>query len=98
MHSTCTRSWKSSAGRLGAGILLLALAGLAGCNDAESGALLGAGAGAGLGAIIGHQSGHGGEGAAIGAGGGALLGYIIGNESDKQKAQTQRRQYDNRDY
>jgi uncharacterized protein YcfJ len=36
--------------------------------------------------VIGHQSGHGGEGAAIGAGVGALGGYIIGNESDKAKA------------
>ncbi len=57
----------------------------AGCNDAQSGSLIGAGAGAGLGAIIGHQSGHAGEGAAIGAGAGLLTGYIIGNESDKAK-------------
>jgi hypothetical protein len=65
-----------------------ATAELGGCNDAQTGALLGGGAGAGLGAIIGHQSGHGGEGAAIGAGAGLLAGYIIGNESDKSKQQS----------
>lgn len=80
----------------------VALLMLAGCNDAQTGAVLGAGGGAGLGAIIGHQSGHGGEGALIGAGAGALIGYIVGNESDKAKQQEQQRQqrgtYDSRAY
>jgi hypothetical protein len=78
----------AAAGLAGAGLLI------GGCNDAQKGGLIGAGAGAGLGAIIGHQSGHGGEGALIGAGAGALGGYIIGNESDKAK----HNRYDHYDY
>lgn len=72
---------------LAASAMVAVAAQLSGCNDAQGGALLGGAAGAGLGAIIGHQSGHGGEGAAIGAGAGLLGGYIIGNESDKKKQQ-----------
>ncbi len=46
---------------------------LSGCNDAQSGALLGAG----IGQVIGGDT----EATLIGAG----VGYIIGNESDKAK-------------
>lgn len=70
---------------------LVALA--TGCaNDAQSGALLGAG----LGALAGQALGHDSEATAIGAGIGAGAGYIVGNESDKAKA---RDRYDpNYDY
>lgn len=58
---------------------------LAGCrSEAQTGALFDTGVGAGLGAIIGHQSGHAGEGALLGAGIGALGGYVVGNEGDKE--------------
>ena len=52
---------------------------LQGCNDAQAGALLGAGGGALAGQAIGRST----TGTLIGAGIGAGLGYIIGNESDK---------------
>ncbi|MBL7197879.1 MAG: glycine zipper 2TM domain-containing protein [Candidatus Omnitrophica bacterium] len=54
----------------------------------KGGALVGGIIGAGAGGIIGHQSGHGGEGAAIGAAVGAISGGLIGNQLDKadQKA------------
>ena len=81
MHRTTRFHWFVA---LTAGLgLSLAIAGCA--NDAQTGALLGAGAGAATGAIIGHQSGETGEGAAVGGAGGAGAGYIIGNESDKAK-------------
>ena len=69
---------------------------LPGCqSDAGTFSGLGAAAGAGLGAIIGHQSGHAGEGALIGAGAGAVTGYVIGNESDKHRIErSQRPNYD----
>ena len=71
---------------LGAIVLTCGLATLSGCrNDAGTFAAIGTGLGAATGAIIGHQSGHGGEGALIGAGAGALGGYILGNESDKHR-------------
>lgn len=73
----------------------LALTGCATSKDAGGGASsaaktggLGALAGAGLGAIIGHQSGHTGEGAAIGAAAGGAGGYILGNEKDKTQMQS----------
>lgn len=75
----------ATAGLLGLASLTLST----GCtsNDAQGGALLGAGIGAIGGAVIGHNNGgRAGEGAAIGAGVGALGGYILGNESDKAKA------------
>ncbi len=76
----------------------LALAGsvmLTGCeSDAQTGALIGTGIGAGAGAIIGHQSGHGGEGALIGGAAGALGGYLIGNESDKEEHDQRYHDYD----
>lgn len=72
-----------------AGSMLTVSTGCAG-NDAQAGALLGAGAGALGGAIIGHNQGrHTAEGAGIGAGVGAMTGYIIGNESDKAKMRQQ---------
>lgn len=74
---------------LAGGISLATLSFSGGCasNDAQGGALLGAGIGAIGGAVIGHNNGRrAAEGAAIGAGIGALGGYIIGNESDKAKA------------
>ncbi len=54
---------------------------LSGCNDAQSGALLGAGIGALAGQAIGGDT----KATLIGAG----VGYIIGNESDKAKHQQQ---------
>jgi len=59
-----------------------------GCkNDAQTGALLGAGAGAGIGAAI--DDNNRGRGALIGAGVGAAGGYIIGNERDKAQAEAE---------
>jgi uncharacterized protein YcfJ len=55
--------------------------GLGGCNDAQSGALLGAGIGALAGQAIGHDT----EATVIGTAVGAGAGYVIGNESDKAK-------------
>lgn len=61
---------------------LFASAGLlSGCNDAQAGALLGAGIGALAGQAIGHDT----EATLIGAAVGTGAGYIIGNESDKAK-------------
>lgn len=75
--------------RLGmlAGVLLVVLAPLTGCQTTpvQDGALLGGAAGAGLGAIAGHQSGHQGEGALIGAAAGALTGALIGDQVDRPK-------------
>ncbi|MHC5006358.1 MAG: glycine zipper 2TM domain-containing protein [Planctomycetota bacterium] len=55
---------------------------LGGCNDAQAGALLGAGIGALAGQAIGHDTGSTVIGTAVGAG----AGYVIGNESDKAKS------------
>jgi hypothetical protein len=74
---------------LAAGLGGLNMAFTSGCgNDAQAGALLGAGAGAIGGAVIGHNTKgrRTAEGAGIGAGVGAVAGYIIGNESDKARA------------
>jgi uncharacterized protein YcfJ len=57
-------------------------AGLVGCNDAQSGALLGAGIGALAGQAIGHDT----KSTVIGTAVGAGAGYMIGNESDKAKS------------
>jgi hypothetical protein len=63
-------------------LLALATVGiLAGCTNAEKGAVLGAGAGAGVGLLAG---GNDVRNAAIGAGVGALAGYLIGKSVDKQ--------------
>ena len=64
--------------------------GLTGCNDAQSGALLGAGVGALAGQAIGGDT----EATVIGTAVGAGAGYIIGNESDKSKAGYDRSHYD----
>ncbi|MCH8151372.1 MAG: glycine zipper family protein [Planctomycetes bacterium] len=66
---------------------------LSGCNDAQAGALLGAGVGALAGQAIGRDT----EATLIGTAVGAGAGYIIGNESDKAKHE--REHYDgNYDY
>lgn len=66
-----------------AGVLTLGGASMAlsGCNDAQAGALLGAGIGALAGQAIGHDT----EATLIGGAVGAGAGYILGNESDKAK-------------
>jgi uncharacterized protein YcfJ len=61
--------------------MAVCLAGLGGCNDAQSGALLGAGIGALAGQAIGHDT----KSTVIGTAVGAGAGYVIGNESDKAK-------------
>jgi uncharacterized protein YcfJ len=55
----------------------------------KGGALIGGIVGAGAGGIIGHQSGHGGEGAVIGAAVGALSGGLIGDQMDKADQKSQ---------
>ena len=60
---------------------IIGSAALCGCNDAQSGALLGAGIGALAGQAIGHDT----ESTLIGTAVGAGAGYVIGNESDKAK-------------
>jgi len=57
---------------------------LVGCTTTQQGAVAGGALGAGTGAIIGHQSGHGGEGALIGAGVGAIAGGLIGHGIDRK--------------
>ncbi len=65
-----------SVGLIG-GVLLIC-----GCrNDAQTGALVGAGGGALAGQAIGGDT----KSTLIGAGAGAVAGYIIGNEMDKDK-------------
>ena len=61
--------------------LCAATALLTGCNDAQSGALLGAGIGALAGQAIGGNT----KSTLIGTAVGAGAGYVIGNESDKAK-------------
>jgi len=69
-------------------LIALLLGGLvAGCTATQQGAVAGGAIGAGTGAIIGHQSGHGGEGALIGAGIGALSGALIGHGMDESREQ-----------
>jgi len=53
--------------------------------NTNAGMATGAVLGAGTGAIIGHQSGHTGEGALIGGAGGALLGGAIGKSKDQSE-------------
>jgi uncharacterized protein YcfJ len=64
-----------------AAAIVLSAGGLAGCNDAQAGALLGAGVGALAGQAIGGDT----EATLIGTAVGVGAGYIIGNESDKSK-------------
>ena len=66
--------------------VLVGTVALTGCNDAQSGALLGAGIGALAGQAIGRNT----TGTVIGTAVGAGAGYIIGNESDKAKEQSYR--------
>ena len=63
--------------------LCAAIALLTGCNDAQSGALLGAGIGALAGQAIGGDT----KSTLIGTAVGGGAGYVIGNESDKAKHQ-----------
>ena len=62
--------------------LLIGASMLGGCNDAQAGALLGAGIGALAGQAIGHDT----EATLIGVAIGTGVGYVIGNESDKERA------------
>ncbi|MDG1898657.1 MAG: glycine zipper domain-containing protein [Phycisphaerales bacterium] len=60
---------------------------ITGCrDDAQTGALVGAGGGALAGQAIGGNTGS----TLIGAGAGAVAGYMIGNEMDKDKARKDR--------
>ncbi len=68
-----------------AAVTILLAAVMVSCTTTQKGSLLGGGIGAGTGAIIGHQSGHGGEGALIGGAIGAITGAIVGHEIDKSK-------------
>ena len=61
--------------------VLVTVAMLGGCNDAQSGALIGAGMGALAGQAIGGTT----ESTLIGTAVGAGAGYMIGNESDKTR-------------
>ncbi|MDO5128385.1 MAG: OmpA family protein, partial [Prevotellaceae bacterium] len=58
---------------------------LAGCNNTQKGAAIGAGGGAVLGAIVGKLAGNTAVGAAVGTG----TGVIIGKKMDKAKAQAE---------
>ncbi len=69
-------------------MLILAVIVAGGCTTVQKGAGIGAVGGGGLGAIIGHQSGHTGEGALIGAGAGALAGALIGDAMEQKKSVT----------
>ena len=66
-------------------VMLGASSFLAGCNDAQAGALIGAGIGALAGQAIGGDT----KATVIGTAVGAGAGYVIGNESDKAKQQQQ---------
>lgn len=60
---------------------------LAGCNNTQKGASIGAGGGAVLGAIVGKLAGNTAIGAAVGAAVGTGAGALIGKHMDKVKAQ-----------
>ena len=62
---------------------------LAGCNNTQKGAAIGAGGGAVLGAIVGKLAGNTAVGAAVGAAVGTGAGVIIGKKMDKAKAQAE---------
>ena len=62
---------------------------LAGCNNTQKGAAIGAGGGAVLGAIVGKLAGNTAVGAAVGAAVGTGAGAIIGKKMDKAKAQAE---------
>lgn len=65
--------------------LVLSLTGCQSMNNAQSGALTGAGMGALTGAVIGSNSGHAEGGALIGAATGALAGGLIGDAEDARE-------------
>lgn len=67
-------------------ILSLALV-LAGCNNTQKGAAIGAGGGAVLGAIVGKLAGNTAIGAAVGTAVGTGAGALIGKKMDKVKAE-----------
>ena len=68
---------------------LVWMTGAPGCqNDAQTGALIGAGVGLLAGQAIGGDT----ESTVIGAAAGAGLGYVIGNEADKAKQEQHGRQ------
>jgi len=60
------------------------VAGCAGLNNKERGAIIGAGAGAAVGGVIGNQTGSTARGAIIGAVVGGAAGAIIGHQMDQQ--------------
>ena len=62
---------------------------LAGCNNTQKGAAIGAGGGALLGAIVGKIAGNTAVGAAVGAAVGTGAGVIIGKKMDKAKAEAE---------
>ena len=62
---------------------------LAGCNNTQKGAAIGAGGGAVLGAIVGKLAGNTAVGAAVGAAVGTGAGVIIGKKMDKAKAEAE---------
>lgn len=62
---------------------------LAGCNNTQKGAAIGAGGGAVLGAIVGKLAGNTAIGAAVGAAVGTGAGAIIGKKMDKAKAEAE---------
>jgi len=66
-------------------VALIALLLVSGCTATQKGIGAGTLLGGGAGAVIGHQSGHAGEGAVIGAVGGAVAGGLIGHEVGKVK-------------
>ena len=62
---------------------------IAGCNNTQKGAAIGAGGGAVLGAIVGKLAGNTAVGAAVGAAVGTGAGAIIGKKMDKAKAEAE---------
>ena len=62
---------------------------LAGCNNTQKGAAIGAGGGAVLGSIVGKLAGNTAVGAAVGAAVGTGAGAIIGKKMDKAKAEAE---------
>lgn len=65
-----------------------------GCrDDAQTGALVGAGGGALAGQAIGGNT----QSTLIGAGAGAVAGYMIGNEMDKDKERKEREHHHHHD-
>lgn len=72
---------------------IVAVASLAGCENAGQGALTGAAVGSLGGLAIGSLSGDAGKGAAIGAIGGAVAGGIIGDQNRRAEERQQEMRY-----